>query len=142
MITFHCHRFENSPTWRVRSAYLHPLGRRVARLYPQALVSLFVVYYVSLGYGGGIRPRLHTNHIENIVSIVTVHQYLDCFLRSRCRGNPFAEQLSSHTPGIVDVFTGRYQATHVPSRDHCIATSIQSTIFYSLTALGAFRLNT
>jgi hypothetical protein len=32
---------------------------RVARLYPQALDSLFVVSYDSQGYGGGIRPRLH-----------------------------------------------------------------------------------
>jgi hypothetical protein len=50
--------------------------------------------------------------------------------------------LPSDSPGIVDVFTGRYQATHVPSRDHCIETAIQATIFYSLTTLGAFRLNT
>jgi hypothetical protein len=33
---------------------------RVARLYPQALGSLFVASYNSQGYGGGIRPRLHT----------------------------------------------------------------------------------
>jgi hypothetical protein len=33
---------------------------RVAQLYPQALGSLFVASYDSQGYGGGIRPRLHT----------------------------------------------------------------------------------
>jgi hypothetical protein len=33
---------------------------RVARLYPQALGSLFVVSYDSQGYGGGIRTRVHT----------------------------------------------------------------------------------
>jgi hypothetical protein len=33
---------------------------RVARLYPQALGSLSVSSYDSQGYGGGIRPRLHT----------------------------------------------------------------------------------
>jgi hypothetical protein len=32
---------------------------RVARLYPQALGSLFVAPYDSQGYGGGIRQRLH-----------------------------------------------------------------------------------
>jgi hypothetical protein len=32
---------------------------RVARLYPQALGSLFVSYNLQ-GYGGGIRPHLHT----------------------------------------------------------------------------------
>jgi hypothetical protein len=34
--------------------------KKVARLYPQALRSLFVPSYDSQGYCGGIRPRLHT----------------------------------------------------------------------------------
>jgi hypothetical protein len=33
---------------------------RMARLYPQALGSLFVTSYDSQDYGGGIRFRLHT----------------------------------------------------------------------------------
>jgi hypothetical protein len=33
---------------------------KVARLYPQALGSLFVASYDSQSYGGGIRPCLHT----------------------------------------------------------------------------------
>jgi hypothetical protein len=44
-------------------------------------------------------------------------------MRIRCHGNPFTEQLPSDSPSIVDVFPGRYQATHVPSRDRCIATT-------------------
>jgi hypothetical protein len=32
----------------------------VARLYPQALCSIFISTYDSQGYGGGIRPHLHT----------------------------------------------------------------------------------
>jgi hypothetical protein len=32
---------------------------RVARLYPQELGSLFVAFYDSQGYGGGIRTLLH-----------------------------------------------------------------------------------
>jgi hypothetical protein len=48
----------------------------------------------------------------------------------RCRRNPFTEQLPSDSPGIVDVFTGRYQATHVPSGDRCIATAISTTVMY------------
>jgi hypothetical protein len=32
----------------------------MTRLYLQALGSLFVASYDSQGYGGGIRPRLHT----------------------------------------------------------------------------------
>jgi hypothetical protein len=41
-----------------------------------------------------------------------LQQYLYC-----CYG-----QLPSDSPDIVDVFTGRYQAAHVPSRDRCLAT--------------------
>jgi hypothetical protein len=41
---------------------------------------------------------------------------------------PVTEQLPSDSPGIVVVYTGRYQATHVPSRDHCIATVLHVII--------------
>jgi hypothetical protein len=34
----------------------------------------------------------------------------------------------SDSPDIVDVFTGRYQATYVPSRDRCIATILDAAI--------------
>jgi hypothetical protein len=40
--------------------------------------------------------------------------------------------LRSHSPDIVDVFTGRYQAMHVPSRDRCIATVLHATISYNI----------
>jgi hypothetical protein len=53
------------------------------------------------------------------VSIVIVEQYLD-----RCRGNPFTEQLPSDSPGIVDVFTGRYLETDVCLSAYCIATAV------------------
>jgi hypothetical protein len=33
---------------------------RVAQLYPQAPGFLFITFYDSQGYGGGIRTRLHT----------------------------------------------------------------------------------
>jgi hypothetical protein len=36
--------------------------KRVARLYPQTLGSLFVASYDLQGYDGGIRPLLHTGH--------------------------------------------------------------------------------
>jgi hypothetical protein len=41
---------------------------RVAQLYPQALGSLFVASYDSQGYGGGIRPRLHTGGSHELVA--------------------------------------------------------------------------
>jgi hypothetical protein len=39
--------------------YMSP-NNRVAQLYPQVLGSLFVTFYDSQGYGGGIRPHLYT----------------------------------------------------------------------------------
>jgi hypothetical protein len=42
-----------------RQVYISSPRNRVAQLYPQALGSLFVSSYVSQGYGGGIRTRLH-----------------------------------------------------------------------------------
>jgi hypothetical protein len=50
-------------------------------------------------------------------------------MRIRCHGNLFNEQLPSDNPGIVDAFTGLYQATHILSRDRCIATAIHSALF-------------
>jgi hypothetical protein len=46
-------------------------------------------------------------------------------MRIRCRGNPFNERLPSDSPGVVDMFTGRYQAMYVPSSDRFIATAIR-----------------
>jgi hypothetical protein len=40
---------------------------RVARLYPQALGSLAVASYDSLGYGGGFRPRFHRVVMKNFI---------------------------------------------------------------------------
>jgi hypothetical protein len=37
--------------------------------------------------------------------------------------------LHSNSPGIVDVFTGRYQATCVHSRDRCITTVLRATVY-------------
>jgi hypothetical protein len=45
------------------SVFISPWNR-MARLYPQALGSFFVTSYDSQGYGGGIRPRLHTNALR------------------------------------------------------------------------------
>jgi hypothetical protein len=46
------------------SVFISPRNR-VARLYLQALGSLFVASYDSQGYGGGIRPRLHTGRVAD-----------------------------------------------------------------------------
>jgi hypothetical protein len=41
------------------SIFISPRNREV-QLYPQALGSLFIAFYDSQGYGGGIRTLLHT----------------------------------------------------------------------------------
>jgi hypothetical protein len=77
---------------------------------------------LSLAYNNSARTT------ENSVSIVIIQQYFDCCIRFRCCGNLYTEQFPSDSPDIVDVFTVRYQATHVHSRDRCIATAIHATI--------------
>jgi hypothetical protein len=61
-------------------------------------------------------------------------------MRIRCCGNLFTEQLPSDSPGIVDVFSDCYQAIHVPSRDRCLATAIQATLFLSESMLNTTEL--
>jgi hypothetical protein len=48
------------PNMEVQVSELISLRNRVAQLYPQRLGSLFVASYDSQGYGGIMRPRLHT----------------------------------------------------------------------------------
>jgi hypothetical protein len=60
---FYCLRFDSPNLEGQVPVFISP-GNRVARLYPQALGSLFVASYVSQGYGG-------TDRIENTVSIDT-----------------------------------------------------------------------
>jgi hypothetical protein len=46
---------------------------RIAQLYTQALGSLFVTSYESQGYGGGIRPSLHTGSPSSLESLKSLH---------------------------------------------------------------------
>jgi hypothetical protein len=46
---------------------------RVDQLYPQSLGSFFITSYESQGYGGGIRPRLHTGLVA-ILSRVELYR--------------------------------------------------------------------
>jgi hypothetical protein len=59
----------------------------------------------------------------------------------RCHGNPFTEQLPCDSPGIVDMFTGRYQAKHVPSCDRCIATATHAMICNAVTKKIPFHVD-
>jgi hypothetical protein len=44
-----------------------PPSDKVAQLYPPEPGSLFVAFYDSQGYGGGILTRLHTGHIKGVL---------------------------------------------------------------------------
>jgi hypothetical protein len=70
MTAFYCLGLETPPTWRARSPYFISPRNRMARLYPQAMGSLFVASYDSQGYGGGIRLRLHTGLCRSVVSVL------------------------------------------------------------------------
>jgi hypothetical protein len=79
--------------------------------------------------------KFRQDHTENTVSTVTVQQYFYHCMRIRCQMNPFTKQLPCDSLGIVDMFTGCNQVTHVSSRDRCIATAIHATI-YNATAFS------
>jgi hypothetical protein len=58
--TFYCPRVETPYNLESEVPVFITPRNRVARLYAQELGSIFVASYDSQGYGGGIRPRLHT----------------------------------------------------------------------------------
>jgi hypothetical protein len=51
------------------SVFMSP-SDRVAQLYREAPGSLFVAFYDSQGYGGGILTRLHTGHVSKYCVIL------------------------------------------------------------------------
>jgi hypothetical protein len=108
--------------WQQNSLTHHPA---TSRHFPQ------LTAYVSQLQNSTDRAynTFGTNHIENIFSIFMVQQYLYRCMRIRCRGNLLTERLPSDNPGIFDVFTGRNQATHIPSCDRCRATVLHATIY-------------
>jgi hypothetical protein len=55
-------QIRDSPNLGEQATVFSSPRNRVARLYIQALGSLLVASYDSQGYGGGIRPRLHTGY--------------------------------------------------------------------------------
>jgi hypothetical protein len=79
--SFHSFEFRNNNFYRARSLALRPTPNledqvpvfmspsdSVIQLYPQAAGSLFVAFYDSQGYGGGILARLHTGLSDHILS--------------------------------------------------------------------------
>jgi hypothetical protein len=72
-----CHilmsQIRDSPNLEGQVPELISPRNRVARLYPQALGSLFVASHDSQGYGGGNRTRFHTGFHLNSISHDTLH---------------------------------------------------------------------
>jgi hypothetical protein len=91
--------------------------------------SLFVASYDSQGYSGGIRPRLHMGDTQP----AKIPRYTASG-RTQQKTPPLTSltccygRLPSNSSDIVEVFIGRYQATHVPFRDRCIATVLHIKI--------------
>jgi hypothetical protein len=74
--------------------FIYPRNRVTQlRVYPQALGSLFVATYYSRGYGGGIRPRLHTGCLSADSSELLVHGPDRKRLFCRCRRNNVSTEL-------------------------------------------------
>jgi hypothetical protein len=99
-----------SQIWDQVPVFISPRDR-VARLYPQALGSLSIRPGALV-----IWPRGGPNRKHRLQRPLYF-----------CHG-----RLPTDSSVIVDVFTGRYQATHVPSRDRCIATVIHATILHRI----------
>jgi hypothetical protein len=59
MTTFYCHRFETLSNWRARSPYLYPPGTG-GPVIPPGIGFAFHRLLRLEGYGGVIRPHLHT----------------------------------------------------------------------------------
>jgi hypothetical protein len=91
---FHFFGFrDNNFFYRARSSALRPIPNledqvsvfmspsdRVAQLYPQAPGYLFVAFYDSQGYGGGILIRLHTGSVRPSVCLsVCLSIYLSLY---------------------------------------------------------------
>jgi hypothetical protein len=55
-------QIRDSPNMEGQVPLFIPLRSTVAQLYPQALDSLFIAFYDSQGYGGGIRSCLQTGY--------------------------------------------------------------------------------
>jgi hypothetical protein len=100
---------------------------RVAQLYPQALGSLCVASYVSLGYGGGIQPCLHTGFLC----------FTDCSsFRSPVYslGADRIQSTASNSSSIVACFCSNNSTTvaslsvaaEMCLESHCLATAVSS----------------
>jgi hypothetical protein len=78
-------QIQDSPNLEDQVPVIISLRNWVARLYAQALGSLFVASYDSQGYNGVIRPHLHTGNNQQL------NRYSSLYSRSTdCAGNVFS----------------------------------------------------
>jgi hypothetical protein len=87
-------QIRDSPDLKDQVPVLMSPRNRVAQFYPQALGSLFVPSYDSHGYGGGIRPRLHTGCSTRLYirGVITVYEDRSDDLKSNVITVPFVRK--------------------------------------------------
>jgi hypothetical protein len=85
LIILYSFRFETPPVLVCISP-----KKRVAQFYPQTLNFVFVAFYESQKYGGGVRTRLHAGWL------LTGSCYNISAMLSRCRGNVSTESFRSN----------------------------------------------
>jgi hypothetical protein len=117
----------NSPNLEGQVPVFISHRHRVAQLHPQALDSLFIASCDLQGYGGGIRPRLHTgiyhSHIKH-----RFQQFYCCV--SQLPHGPRTDHFSAVSPSVR-------VRNLLPSngrclQSHCLATSLHTTIYTSI----------
>jgi hypothetical protein len=117
MTIFCCLRFHSSNLEGQVPVFIS-LRNRVARLYPQALGSLFVASYDSQGYGGSTRTRLNTRK-PTFILLHTIRYGTDRIENTACNRS---------TVACVFVAAGT-----------CLLSRCLATAFFSGSNMLAFR---
>jgi hypothetical protein len=94
----------------------------LARLYPQELGSLFVASYDSHGYGGGIRPHLHTGVLSLIKFSQALQAYMDWVQNSLQISSFISFVYSSQLKGIYWPFPSNGRLFWLHSHDTNVCT--------------------
>jgi hypothetical protein len=111
---------------------------RVVQIYPQTLGSLFVAFYDSQSYGGGIRTRLHTGWFPRYRTLSQgpsrkhrFQHFLYCCVRICCRGNVF-----------TDPFASSDRVFRCPPRGRCLEMNVILEPFASNGCFSGFTVLT
>jgi hypothetical protein len=122
--------------------FLSPRNR-VARLYPQALGSLFVASYDSQSYCGGIRTRFHTGSLNLLLQTVLFITHRHGLHRKHPVSN------SKSIVACVFISAGRCLPSRCSEtvvvympRSHCKATVVHTTVLSATSRFEANKIST